>query len=149
MTTKTAILSALLGLLAAAPAAAADLEVRLEGLRSADGMVRAALFRDDGRFPDGDAVAGATVSPAAPGTLRIVFADLPPGDYAVAAYHDADGDGELDRTLLGLPTEGHGFSNDARGFMGPPGFAAAAVTVGAGEGRVLAPVSLAYPDQRR
>ena len=33
--------------------------------------------------------------------------------------------------LLGLPTERYGFSNDARGRMGPPGFDAAAVPLDA------------------
>jgi len=44
----------------------------------------------------------------------------------VAAFHDEDGDRKL-RTVLGIPREGYGFSNDARpGTFGPPKFAAAA-----------------------
>ena len=47
----------------------------------------------------------------------------------MAAFHDANGDGELNANFVGMPTEGYGFSNGARGFMGPPAFGAAAVTV--------------------
>jgi uncharacterized protein (DUF2141 family) len=49
-----------------------------------------------------------------------VFEDVPPGEYAIAAFHDENGNNGLDRNFLGIPSEGTGASNDARGFMGPP-----------------------------
>ncbi len=46
---------------------------------------------------------------------------LEPGEeYAVAAFHDENANNDLDRGIFGIPTEGTGASNDARGFMGPP-----------------------------
>jgi len=42
--------------------------------------------------------------------------------------------GKLDANLLGIPTEGYGFSNDARALFGPPSFAAASFAY---DGRVL------------
>ena len=130
----------------AAQAAAADLGVGIEGLRSAEGDVRVALHRQvpDGDFPGDAGVVAATIRAAAPGAVRVVFADLAPGDYAVAAFHDADGDGELATNFLGMPTEGYGFSNGAVGFMGPPGFEAAAVRVGTDDVRIS--VTIAYAD---
>ena len=84
--------------------------------------------RVDGiEFPS-DAGIVAKTSRAVTGGIRVVFTDLTPGDYAIAAFHDADGDGELATNLLGVPSEGYGFSNGARGFMGPPKFEMAAVT---------------------
>ena len=129
-------------------AAAADLEVRIEGLRSADGDVRVALHRhmEDAKFPGDAGVVGAIMRPAASGTVRVIFADVAPGAYAVAAFHDADGDGELAQNFLGMPTEGYGFSNGAVGFMGPPSFADAAVTVGEGEAIPSVSVPIAYSD---
>ena len=128
-------------------AAAADLEVRIDGLRSADGHVRVALHRQmsEESFPGDAGVVGASFRRAAEGTVRVVFADVAPGAYAVAAFHDADGDGALDQNVVGMPIEGHGFSNGARGFMGPPSFEDAAVTVGEGEAVVSITVSLDYP----
>ena len=133
----------------AAQAAAADLEVRIEGLRSAEGDVRVALHRQmpDGDFPGDAGAVAATIRDAAPGAVRVVFADLAPGDYAVAAFHDADGDGELATNFLGMPTEGYGFSNGAVGFMGPPSFEAAAVSVGTESARISVPI--AYADTHR
>jgi uncharacterized protein (DUF2141 family) len=49
-----------------------------------------------------------------------LFEDVPPGEYAVAVFHDENGNNDLDRNFLGIPSEGTGASNDARGFMGPP-----------------------------
>lgn len=52
---------------------------------------------------------------------RCVFEGVEPGaQYAVAAFHDENGNDDLDRGVFGIPTEGTGASNDARGFMGPP-----------------------------
>ena len=128
-------------------AAAADLEVRVDGLHSADGDVRVALHRQvaEGSFPGDDGVVAASFRRAAQGAVRFVFPDVVPGDYAVAAFHDADGDGALNQSIVGMPTEGHGFSNGARGFMGPPSFEDAAVTVSESEAAVSVTVAIEYP----
>ena len=92
----------------ASGAAAADLEVRIDGLRSADGDVRVALHRQvpGGAFPADDGVVAASFRRADEGAVRFVFADVVPGAYAVAAFHDADGDGALNQNVVGMPTEG-------------------------------------------
>ena len=133
-------------LLVSAIAGAADLEVVVDGLRSAQGQARVAVHNrvPGAAFPDGGVVAAAWRR-AGNGALRFVFADLAPGEYAVAAFHDADVDGELGQNMVGLPTEGFGFSNGATGFMGPPSFDEAAVTVGPKDERVSVAVPIAYP----
>ena len=57
------------------------------------------------------------------------FADLPAGDYAMRAFHDLNGDGEMSRNPFGMPTEPFAFSNNARGNMGPAGWDRAHFTV--------------------
>ena len=54
------------------------------------------------------------------GLVTWVVDSVPPGDYAIAVYHDANENGKLDRHLLGYPLEPYGFSNNARGKLGPP-----------------------------
>jgi uncharacterized protein (DUF2141 family) len=44
---------------------------------------------------------------------------VPYGEYAVAAFLDMNGNGKQDRNFLGIPKEPYGFSNDARGTVGP------------------------------
>src|SRR5215475_6249596 len=50
--------------------------------------------------------------------------DIPPGMYELAVIYNENMKGKLDTNSLGSPTEGYGFSNDAKGLLGPPSFAA-------------------------
>ena len=52
----------------------------------------------------------------------VEFKDLNAGTYAVQYYHDENNNEKMDTGSFGIPLEGYGFSNDARGFMGPPDF---------------------------
>lgn len=45
---------------------------------------------------------------------------LPAGDYAIALFHDENGNGKLDKKIFGLPREPYAFSNGARIRFGPP-----------------------------
>ena len=105
----------------------ADLIVVIHNLRSADGDVRIALWRGEDGFIEPDAALVTTARPAAPGRVYFKFKGLAPGRYAVASYHDENGNGEFDRTWVGLPDEGLGFSNGAWIKLGPPAFEEAAI----------------------
>jgi len=59
---------------------------------------------------------------------RCDFEDIAPGTYALAVVHDENMNGKLDTNWLGIPTEGYGFSNDAKAMLGPPSFSAASFT---------------------
>ncbi|MEL6761261.1 MAG: DUF2141 domain-containing protein [Myxococcota bacterium] len=50
------------------------------------------------------------------------FPSVKPGRYAVAVWHDEDGDQELDSNWIGIPKEPVGASNDAEASFGPPSF---------------------------
>jgi uncharacterized protein (DUF2141 family) len=47
---------------------------------------------------------------------------LPAGTYALRVMHDRNGNQTLDSNLVGMPTEPWGFSNNAAGSFGPPGW---------------------------
>ena len=68
--------------------------------------------------------------------------NVPPGTYAVQAFHDANANLDLDRTFIGFPKEGVGFSNDAPMRFGPPTFDDAAINVAATD--ALAKFTLSY-----
>jgi uncharacterized protein (DUF2141 family) len=121
------------GLFFALPAAAADLTVEIQGLRSNGGAVHFGLYDKPGGFPEYDGrIAGARtgIEDGIEGWHAVaVFKGLKPGRYALAVYHDENENGEFDRFVFGLPLEDYGFSNGAAVFFGPPSFGAAAVTV--------------------
>ena len=51
-----------------------------------------------------------------------IFNDLPDGNYAVKAFHDANNNQKLDTNLLGIPKEKWGVSNNLKAKFGPPDF---------------------------
>ena len=55
-------------------------------------------------------------------SLRLVFQDIPKGDYAFSFYHDVNGNEKMDTNFLGIPKEPYGFSNNQKGRFGPPKF---------------------------
>lgn len=124
--------------------AGARLLVQVAGARPLTGQVVVTVYPDDPkRFlaPHGKLLR-ARVAAAAPVTTACF--ELPgPGEYAVAVYHDADGDGHFNRNLLGLPTEGYGFSNDAPATAGLPAFSAVRFPAKAGE--TVQRIDLRYP----
>jgi len=104
---------------------AADLTITVKGVRSADGAVFLAVYDSDKSFMKVPQAKTTRRMNASKGDLKIVIHDLPPGNYAIASYHDENGNGKLDTNALGIPEEGYGFSNDARGMFGPPKFSEA------------------------
>ena len=130
-----------------APAMAAELTVRVSGIEPVQGRIMIALHKrsDDTAFPDPRGVVSAAREQVETDNATVVFRDLEPGAYAVAAFHDADSDNELDVNLIGIPTEGVGFSNGAVGHMGPPSFEQAQVTISHATDTVTTSVSLSYP----
>lgn len=104
---------------------AGELRFTVTGLRSVAGMVRCALFDNPADFPRGREIAESIV-PIAAGQAVCLFRGLRQGRYAIAFMHDENGNGRMDFNLLVIPTEGFGFSNNARALFAPPGFAEAA-----------------------
>lgn len=104
------------------------LDVDVERLRSAKGMLRVCLTADPANFPAciDDADAATRSVPA--GTRRVRFEGLAQGTYAVAVIHDENGNHRLD-TFAGIPREGFGFSRNPGIGFGPPRFAAARFAV--------------------
>jgi len=110
-----------------APAAAENvIHVEISGLRSDKGQMLCALFSSAEAFPTkaDKAIARLTVKIAERQAV-CDFTGVAPGTYAVSVVHDENSNGKLDRNFIGMPREGVGASNDAKGHMGPPKFSAA------------------------
>jgi len=116
-------------LLAPLGALAADLRLSVADGPAADATLYVALYGSAAGFA-GTALASQMV-PMRAGAAQLVFPGLAPGRYAVRVFADENGNGKLDTNLFGMPTERYGFSNDAKGNLGPPEFDAAAIGVDA------------------
>lgn len=146
-------------LLSGTPAFAGDVRIDIKGIRSDSGAIMIGLYDSDAGFRsaikrsadvgllnDPLRVAGLALR-AQPGERSVILPQLPPGRYAIIAFHDANDDGKLNESPWGVPTEGYGFSNNATGFLAAPTFDAAAFAVGA-DGAVEMSVSLTYPREQ-
>ncbi len=56
-------------------------------------------------------------------TVSGQFSNLKSGNYAIKYMHDENDDKKMNTGIFGIPSEGYGSSNDARGTFGPPAFA--------------------------
>ncbi len=101
--------------------------MKILNIRNSTGTVACALFESPVGFPT-EFLSSATnvmVIKIRKTQARCDFEDIPPGTYAMAVIHDENMNGKLDTNWMGLPTEGYGFSNDAKAVVGAPAFAAA------------------------
>ena len=117
--------------LMASSALAGDLTVTFSGVRSDKGKFSVALFREKDGWPDGKAFREVDIEPKV-GDITTVFKDVPPGHYAISAFHDENGNGKFDSNFIGMPKEGFCFSNDAQPGLAAPSFKESSFEVGNG-----------------
>jgi uncharacterized protein (DUF2141 family) len=126
---RKTILSTLLLCALSTPSIAAEtqppvgrIEVCIEQVRSAEGVIGVALFNTDKGFPDKNWLALDGRSVQAGKRCVVVFENVPYGTYAVSVLHDENGNGKMDKVFPGIPKEGFGTSNNPKLKMGPPSF---------------------------
>lgn len=97
--------------------------VEIERLRNYLGQVYVSLFANGKGFPnDANSAVQAKIVEITDIPLLVKFENLQPGNYAIALMHDENGDGKLNCNLLGIPTEGFGFSQNPPIRIGSPKF---------------------------
>ncbi|MEH6436164.1 DUF2141 domain-containing protein [Massilia sp. DD77] len=116
--------------LSCAAAHAGDLAIRVDDVKSSEGSIMVAVYDSAESFLKRPAKVARV--PASTGAVNVLIKDLPAGDYGFALFHDANGNGKMDRNLMGIPSEQHAFSNNAFGHMGPPSFEQTRFAVAAG-----------------
>ena len=103
------------------------IHVTILNIKNSIGTVACALFESSVGFPT-EFLRSATnvmVIKIRKTQARCDFEDIPPGTYAIAVIHDENMNGELDTNVFGLPSEGYGFSKDAKALIRVPSFSAA------------------------
>ena len=111
-----------------------NLKVDIQNVRSPKGAVYIALYHSAKDFPMGKPIDGKKISVA--GLSAQATFSVEPGDYAIAVYHDENGNGQMDKRVFGIPKEPYGFSNNVKPIMSMPKFSDCKFSVGNG-GRVI------------
>ncbi len=128
----------------AGPASDTWVNVAVDGVRGSKGLIAITLYADDSsRFlaHHGSLYVGRI--PAQAGTTRGCIFVPKAGVYAIAAYHDENSSRGFDRTGLGLPAEGYGFSNNPLTIAGMPAFRS--VRLGISKPNLTTHIQLKYP----
>jgi uncharacterized protein (DUF2141 family) len=120
--------------LATVQAHAALVQIAVTGVADARGHVHVDLCTKDTFLTSSCPYQGE--APAMVGATLVTISEVPPGRYAVQAFHDETDQGVVHRNFLGIPKEKIGFSNDAPVRLRGPHFSDAAFDVG-GESRVV------------
>ena len=92
------------------------ISVTIQKLENSEGLVMVELVDDNNE------VVGQKAERISGRQCTFTFEDIASGQYAIRYYHDENENGKMDTGNFGIPKEGYGFSNNARGFMGPPDF---------------------------
>lgn len=98
------------------------LTVRIVHMKHSRGVVEIGLYEKGDHFPTpGKQFKKARVK--INGNLATYqFKGLKSGDYAIATYHDENGDNCCNKNMFGVPKEAYAFSNNVRPFLSPPKF---------------------------
>lgn len=106
------------------------IEVVGTGMRNDKGVLAITLYPDNSRrflVKRGSLYVGRVK--AQTGTTRGCIYVPSPGVYAIALYHDENNNLRFDRTGLGLPSEGYGFSNNPTTLAGLPSFSSVRLNI--------------------
>jgi uncharacterized protein (DUF2141 family) len=99
-----------------------DLKVEITGMDTDKGKVFLALYNSEATFlKKSEDTKGANAIVKDKRAIAI-FKGLKKGEYAISLFHDENDNNKMDTKIFGIPKEPYGFSNDAKGFMGPPKF---------------------------
>lgn len=113
----------------------ASLRIDVGEIRESVGNLRFALYRDPASFRRETQALQVSVQPAQAGRQQALFTGLAAGSYAVVAYHDINGDAQLNLRFGMFPSEPYGLSNNPQ-VVGPPRFADSAIELGDGERQI-------------
>jgi len=127
------------------PASDTYINVVVEGLRNGNGLVAVTLYADNSRkfLAKGGSLYVGRVDANAPVTRMCLHVPRP-GVYAIAVYHDEDGNRKINRGgILGIPTEGFGFTNNPPTIASLPSFGSVRLSIP--RSRLTTHVRLKYP----
>ncbi|RLT09468.1 MAG: DUF2141 domain-containing protein [Planctomycetota bacterium] len=108
---------------------AQEVAFSVKGLNPRASSVYVAVFEAEAGFPYPELSSQTTVVSATEEQVRF-WLTLPQNQpVAIAIFQDIDGNGKLSKNAIGIPAEPYGFSNNARGLLGPPAFSQAVLII--------------------
>ncbi len=113
----------------------ATLTASVTKFKAGKGTFYCSLFtaEDATNFPGKSAIIGGNFNEPVTGeVMTCTFSNLPAGEYAISVSQDENGNGKLDTSVFGAPTEGYGASRNNLPATSAPTFADNSVSVAEG-----------------
>jgi len=98
---------------------AGSFTITVIGFESDEGKVMIALFNSEEGYSETGEKYNSIGMEIKNSQAEWIIEELPFGEYAIKLYHDENGNGKMDKNMLGIPSEDYGFSNNATGSFGP------------------------------
>jgi len=100
-----------------------NLIINISGFPSSEGFAMVALHNSEESYKGEEATAIAkTQIKVVDQKVQVIYANLVYGWYGISIYHDENTNGKMDKNAMGIPKEAYGFSNNAKGLFGKPGY---------------------------
>lgn len=96
------------------------ISVHVNNVGSNEGHIKVAVYDSDDSFLSFEHVYRGSSVVAQKGQVSLEMQGFPSGEYALAVFHDENGNGRLDTNWLGIPKEKVAFSNAKMKTFGPP-----------------------------
>jgi uncharacterized protein (DUF2141 family) len=100
-----------------------NLKVVVSHIRNNTGQIGFCLFNSSKGFPNHpDKALVSIFIKAIANSTNYTFSNVSTGSYAICVFHDENSDRKVNTNIIGIPKEGIGVSNNAKGSFGPPKF---------------------------
>lgn len=100
-----------------------EIRIKVSSIRSAKGKIILNVFRDEAGYEKQQPFKTLNFDKKGlTNGLLTVKAALPPGVYGITLIDDENGNGKIDKSFIGMPKEGFGFSNFFMTKMKKPAF---------------------------
>jgi uncharacterized protein (DUF2141 family) len=110
------------------PTLAHELMLKIDKVKTLNGSLLIAVYNQAPNYDNNTQWVVARKIKVTEAPMLISLGDLPAGDYAVKLFQDENDNGQIDKSVIGIPTEPYGFSNNG-GSYGQPSFDEAKVMV--------------------
>jgi uncharacterized protein (DUF2141 family) len=120
---KVYLLASMMAAASLAVQAQSKVVAQISNIRNDKGVCRVCLFDNAAAFKGESGAPLQCLQPGVKGgASEAVFENVQPGAYAIAVFHDANNNNQMDKNFLGMPKEGYGASGNKLPFASAPGF---------------------------
>lgn len=99
-----------------------SIHVKITNIEEVKGEMYIAIYNESDDFPNDGQWSFRTSKEVSEAFLEFQVEDLEIGTYAVAIFHDVNGNGEMDENWMGIPKEPFAFSNNFKPKFSAPKF---------------------------